>query len=118
MTAVLPLIATEKPKSSPFAPSLAAFFPTDEAAVRGVISYANGQPASVDLQPVAYHRSAYGDRNKLVNGPNCGYWASPRGTIDHTGIVLPRGGSSRRIPRRCLARAVWDGRDARDDVLR
>jgi hypothetical protein len=67
-----------------FKPSLEKIAPTEEAIVRGVVEYADGQPSHVRLEPVAYHRSASGPRAKLM-GRECGYWASPRVVGDSTG---------------------------------
>lgn len=67
-----------------FRPSLERFVPTDEAIVRGVAEYTNGQPSRVRLEPVAYHRSAVGPLAKLM-GRECGYWATPRVVADVTG---------------------------------
>lgn len=67
-----------------FKPSLERLFPTDEAILRAKVEYAEGQPASVHIDPVAYHRSAEGPRAKLM-GRECGYWAQPRMVMDFTG---------------------------------
>ena len=67
-----------------FKPSLETFVSTDEAIVRGLVEYADGQPSRVRLEPVAHHRSASGKRANLM-GRECGYWASPRVVADGTG---------------------------------
>ena len=66
-----------------FAPS-AKFYPTDEAIVRAEVKFEGGQPRKVVVEPVTYHRTAAGERSKLV-GRDCGYWASSRPVIDYTG---------------------------------
>ena len=67
-----------------FDPSLAKFYPTDEAILRAEVEYAGGNPVGVRVTPVAYHRSASSDRAKRM-GRQCGYWANPRLVMDFTG---------------------------------
>jgi len=67
-----------------FAPSLAEFYPTDEAILRAVVESSSGDPIRVRVTPVAYHRSASSDRAKRT-GRQCGYWAYPRMVMDFTG---------------------------------
>jgi hypothetical protein len=66
----------------PFPPSR-DWQPTYEAVLIGRVLYEGDLPKAVEVTPVAYHRSAAGERAK-AQGRDCGYWAYPRGVLDHT----------------------------------
>lgn len=66
-----------------FAPS-GTWQPTYESILKLTTNYSGGQPSSMAVKPLGYHRSAYGPWS-TSKGKDCGYWASPRGAIDHTG---------------------------------
>jgi hypothetical protein len=58
--------------------------PTYESVLLAKVVYQNNAPRTVQVTPIAYHRSAAGARAKAL-GRHCGYWAWPRGSLDHTG---------------------------------
>jgi hypothetical protein len=67
-----------------FPGSLQKFYPADEAILRAVVRYAGTDPSRVTIEPLAYHRSAYGPRAEWA-GRSCGYWATPRAAEDRSG---------------------------------
>jgi hypothetical protein len=65
-------------------PASRTWQPHYETVLIGKVLYDGAKLKSVEVTPIAYHRSAAGE-NAQAKGRACGYWAEPRGVLDHTG---------------------------------